>query len=107
MAIILEKTEGAVKHLLHNGRQTMIGIFDKRCSLINKAGICHQCSELNGIFNPKHETQKELMELALVKEAGNRSKEELFDLRAKMIKAIDPLQSNGCDLHLYHLTHVK
>ncbi len=47
------------------------------------------------------------MELALVKEAGNRSKEELFDLRAKMIKAIDPLQSNGCDLHLYHLTHVK
>ena len=36
---ILEVTEGVVKHLLFNSRQTMIKIFDKRCALINKEGI--------------------------------------------------------------------
>jgi len=41
-----------VKYYLHAGRSKMIGIFDGRCALINKEGVCHQCSELNGIFNP-------------------------------------------------------
>jgi len=85
----------------------MIAIFDKRCSLINKNGICHQCSELNGIFNPKHETQKELMKIEMVKHAQTKSKEELFDLRVTLAKAIDPFNSIGCDLQLYHLRHAK
>lgn len=107
IAEILNKTEGVAKHLLFDGRQKMIAIFDKRCSLVNKKGICHQCSELNGIFNPQHEAQKELMKIEMAKEAATKNRKELFDMRTKIIKAIDPFTSGGCDLQLFHLQHVK
>src|ERR1041384_6556691 len=45
---ITGKTEGVVKHALLDARKTMQDIFDERCALINKAGVCHQCSELTG-----------------------------------------------------------
>ena len=107
VAEILEVTEGVAKHLLFGARQTMTRIFEKRCSLINKEGVCHQCSELNGMFNGKHETQKELMKLELVNEANSSSKEELLDLRAKIVKSIDPFNTAGSDLQFFHLKHTK
>ena len=107
IAEILQVTEGVVKHLLFNGRQTMIKIFDKRCSLISKEGVCHQCSELNGIFNPKHETQKELMQIEMVKKANNSNTEELFDLRTEIVKSIDPYNTSGAELQFFHLKHTK
>ena len=107
IAEILEVTEGVMKHLLFNGRQTMIKIFDKRCALINKEGICNQCTELNGIFNPQHETQKELMKIEMVKRANNSTTEELLDLRTQIVKSIDPYNSTGSDLQLYHLKPTK
>ena len=107
VAEILQVTEGVLKHLLWNSRQTMIKIFNKRCSLINKEGICHQCSELNGIFNPKHETQKELMTIEMVKKANNSTTEELLDLRTKIVKAIDPYNTLGAELQFFHLKHTK
>ena len=107
VAEILQITEGVVKHLLFNGRQTMIKIFDKRCSLINKEGVCHQCSELNGIFNPQHETQKELMKIEMVKQANNSNTEELLDLRTKIVKSIDPYNTSGAELQFFHLQHTK
>lgn len=104
---ITSETEGVVKHALFNGRQTMISIFEKRCSLIHKEGICHQCSELNGIFNPHHESQKELMKIELVKKADKKNRDELFDLRTKIVKAIDPYHTEGADLQLFHIRHTK
>src|SRR5215831_13698480 len=44
---ILETTEAMVKYYLHSGRSKMVTIFEGRCALINKEGVCHQCSELN------------------------------------------------------------
>lgn len=99
ICLILEKTEGVVKHLLHDARNLMTGIFENRCALINKNGVCHQCSQLNGIFNPQQNQQEQLMKLKLVKEAGKKNQEELYVLRARLIKAIDPLSSAGTDLH--------
>jgi RNA polymerase sigma-70 factor (ECF subfamily) len=107
IAEILKVTEGVAKHLLFDARQTMIRIFEKRCSLINKEGICHQCSELNGMFNGKHETQKELMKLDLVNEANSSAKEELLDLRVKIVKSIDPFHAAGSDLQFFHLKHTQ
>lgn len=107
IATILEMSEGVVKHLLHDSRQKMIDIFDKRCALINKEGICHQCSELNGIFNPKHELQKELVKIEMAREAENKDKEELFDMRMKIVQAIDPYNSGASELQLLHLKHNK
>ena len=107
IAEIIGTTDGVVKHLLFNSRQKMIDIFDKRCSLVNKEGFCHQCSELNGFFNPKHELQKDLMKIEMVKEAGHKDKEELFDLRMKVVKGIDPFHNSGSELQLLHLNWSK
>lgn len=98
IAEVLDKTEGVVKHLLFNGRNTMTEIFDNRCALINKNGVCHQCTELDGAFNPKQVKQAELMKIKMVKEAGKEPKEKLYQLRAELVAAIDPLNSKGADL---------
>lgn len=98
ICLILEKTEGVVKHLLIEARKTMTTIFDHRCALINKNGVCHQCSQLNGVFNPKQDQQKALMELELVKASKKFDREQLYQLRATLVKAIDPTRGKGADL---------
>ncbi|QLG45228.1 RNA polymerase sigma factor [Costertonia aggregata] len=98
IADILGKTEGVVKHLLFNARKTMIEIFDNRCALINKNGACHQCTELAGIYNPKQTKQEELMKIKMVKSSEKEPKEKLYQLRADLVAAIDPLNSEGADM---------
>lgn len=103
IAEILEATAGTVKHYLHNARTTMRNVFEQRCALINKKGICHQCSELNGFNNTKAETQRIVAEMELVKASQNPDKERLFVMRTEIVKAIDPLNANGTDLHSFLL----
>jgi RNA polymerase sigma-70 factor, ECF subfamily len=98
ICLILEKSEGVIKHLLIDARKTMTTIFDHRCALINKNGVCNQCSELNGVFNPKQNQQAELMKLELVKASKTFDRRELFDLRTKLVKQIDPIRGKGADL---------
>jgi len=102
---ILNTTEAMVKYYLHTSRAKMINIFDGRCALINKEGVCHQCSELNGIFNPKQnfEIEKSKIEMARVVKKGD--KEHLLDLRLRLLKEINPFNSDGSDLQLFHLEH--
>ena len=107
IAAILELTEGVVKNLLFSSRQKMTDIFDNRCSLVSKLGFCHQCSELNGLFNPKQELQNELIRIEMTKEAESKSKEELFDLRMEIVKGIDPYNSRVSELQMFHLKHSK
>jgi len=99
ICLILDKTPGTVKHLLEDARETMTTIFDNRCALINKKGACDQCSQLNGIFNPKQDQQEQRMKLELAKGSTKFDRAELFKLRTALVKAIDPLQSSGTDLH--------
>lgn len=96
--LILGKSEGQVKYLLQTGRNTMTVIFDQRCALVSKNGVCHQCSELNSWFNPKQNQQEALMKLKLVKEAKKQDQKALYALRANLVKTIDPLRSKGHDL---------
>jgi RNA polymerase sigma-70 factor, ECF subfamily len=105
IARIIDQTDAMVKYYLHVGRSRMIEVFDRRCSLINKQGICHQCSELNGIFNPKQKEQEELVRIEMVREAANKSKEALFDLRMKVLQELDPFESGAAELQLHHLEH--
>jgi RNA polymerase sigma-70 factor (ECF subfamily) len=99
ICVILGKTEGVIKHLLNEARNIMTDIFENRCALINKNGVCHQCSHINEIFNPKQNQQEELMKLELVKASKKYNREELFALRTLLVKAIDPLHASGTDLH--------
>ena len=96
---ILDKTKGVVKHLLFNARKTMTDVFDHRCALINKEGTCHQCTALNGIHNPKQDKQEALMKIEMVKASKKYDREELYKLRTELVQAIDPLRSNGTELH--------
>ncbi|WP_228527501.1 RNA polymerase sigma factor [Pararhodonellum marinum] len=98
IGLILEKSEGVVKYLVQTARKTMTDIFENRCALINKNGICHQCSELNGWFNPRENQQQALMQLDLVKGSQKYNRTKLYQLRASLVKAIDPLQANGNEL---------
>lgn len=102
---ILQLSKAMVKYHLHVSRQKMIDIFDHRCSLINKKGICYQCTELNGIFNPRQKAQEELLKIEMAREAETGSKEELFELRMKILRELDPFQSGAAELQLHHLEH--
>jgi RNA polymerase sigma-70 factor (ECF subfamily) len=107
IAVILEKTEGVIKHLLFNSRKTMEDIFDQRCSLINKNGACHQCSELSGIFNPKQNFQEQKIKIGLENENADKTKEQLFKLRANIAKAINPHECDGSELQFFHFDHIN
>jgi len=99
IGLILEKTEGVIKHLLNDARNVMTDIFEHRCALINQEGVCHQCSHINEIFNPKQNQQEALMKLELVKASKKYNREQLFALRELLVKTIDPLQAAGTDFH--------
>lgn len=103
IAVIMRNTEAMVKYWLHTGRSRMIEVFDRRCALINKEGVCHQCTELNGIFNPRQNAQEEAVKIQMVRDAGNKDKEHLFDLRMKVLQELDPFTSPAAELQLHHL----
>ncbi|MCC6462167.1 MAG: RNA polymerase sigma factor [Saprospiraceae bacterium] len=105
IAEIMATSEAMTKYHLHTGRSKMIDIFERRCALINKEGVCHQCTELNGIFNPKQNAQVELVKIDMAREAGNKDKEALFDLRMQIVQHIDPFDSDAAALQLHHLEH--
>ena len=105
ITIIVDTTEAMVKYYLHTARAKMIEIFDHRCSLINKEGICHQCTELNGIFNPQQNAAEEAVKIDMVKKANDSDKDHLFDLRMQIVKGIDPFESGAAELQLHHLQH--
>jgi len=105
IALIIDNTEAMVKYYLRAGRGKMIEVFDHRCSLINKEGVCHQCTELNGIFNPAQKVQEELVKIDMAREAANLDKEQLFDLRTKILQELDPFESGAAELQLHHLEH--
>ena len=105
IAQIMDQSDAMVKYYLHVSRNRLIEVFDQRCSLINKQGICHQCTELNGIFNPKQKAQEELVKIEMARASQDKSKEELFDLRMKILQELDPFESGAAELQLHHLEH--
>lgn len=105
ISTITGHSEAMVKYYLHGARGRLIHIFEGRCALINKEGTCHQCSELNGIFNPRQQAQEELNKIEMVKAAEAGDKEALFDLRTRLVASIDPFESPAAELQLHHLEH--
>jgi RNA polymerase sigma-70 factor (ECF subfamily) len=99
-------TEGKVKHALADSRERMMRIFESRCSLIGKQGVCYQCTELNGMFNPHQDAEAEAQKLKLVKEREKANYEQLFELRLELVRAIDPIKAEGFDFHNYMLENL-
>lgn len=96
VAVILEKSEAAVKHYLRKGRHTMANTFEMRCALVNKKGACHQCSQLNSWFNPRQKEQEAIVRQKFENVARDSN---LLEVRELLIKSIDPLKAKGTLLH--------
>ena len=73
-------------------------VFEQRCSLINEQGPCHQCTELNGLFNP-HQAESQECTLDLVQAAQEPLSQNLSALRTALVRSIDPLNAAGANLH--------
>ncbi|MCZ8342644.1 MAG: sigma-70 family RNA polymerase sigma factor [Leptospira sp.] len=96
IVLILNKSYASVKHMVSSSREILSDIYENRCALVNKNGVCHQCKELNQWLNPSddHEQKIEIMMRAL----GSTDSRNLYKLRTQLIKAIDPLQTSGSEL---------
>jgi len=103
---ISEISMAKVKHHLRDARQAMIEIFDSQCALVNKQGACFQCSGLNKRFNPKEDTQAQLMKIKFYNESPS-NKDVLLEQRLALVKQIDPLKAQGTKLHQAFLTLAK
>ncbi len=101
---ITNLTEGKVKHSIADGRNHMKRIFNNRCALINKNGVCTQCTELNNIFNPKQDAHIESKKLKLSKHEIDHDK--LLDLRFEIVKNTNPLSAKS-SLHLYFAENIE
>jgi RNA polymerase sigma-70 factor, ECF subfamily len=98
-AEVVGRSVEGVDHLLHQARATMKGILEQRCALINPQGACHQCTDLNALFNPHQAEQQELMKLDLVRAAQDPTRQDLSELRTALVRSIDPLNASGSNLH--------
>lgn len=109
IATILGKTQPTIKNFLHQARSSMKDIFENRCSMVSQTGICYQCSELNGIFNPKQREQEELVKLKMVQEAKKNPTDQfmLLELRINLIREIDPCIGKSAALHLSHMKMLR
>ena len=99
--LITDLSEGKVKHAIADSRKILTRIFKHKCVLINKKGVCSQCTGLNNIFNPDQETHIEANKMKIMREKEGKNYEQLLDLRLQMVKSLDPLSGEGIDLHNY------
>jgi len=99
VATIMGYSYANVKKVLLQGRKTMNNIFNQKCALVNKKGVCHQCTELNGMFNPDQNQKEELMKIKMVKEAEKGIKEDLYKIRTELVQNIDPLNAKSTNLN--------
>ena len=95
-------SEGKVKHGIANARKNMKRIFNDRCALINKKGICHQCTALNGIFNPEQNAHIKARELKL---SSTNDQDKLLELRMQLVRDTDPLNGSS-ELHTFFLENI-
>jgi RNA polymerase sigma-70 factor (ECF subfamily) len=95
-------SEGKIKHGIADARKNMKRIFDNRCALINKDGICNQCTALNGIFNPKQDAHIKARELKL---SSTKDQDKLLELRMQLVRDTDPLNGSS-ELHTFFLENI-
>jgi RNA polymerase sigma-70 factor (ECF subfamily) len=96
-ASILGVSEPVLRHRLSAGRAQMIGEYDGLCALINKSGICYQCSGLRQVAAEGHRgTDLVHIELA---PGVEMNAENLFDERLAIIRDADLETGRTREMH--------
>ncbi|MEQ9304575.1 MAG: RNA polymerase sigma factor [Marinoscillum sp.] len=103
--LILELSEGKVKHAIADARHHLSRIFEKKCALVNKKGTCSQCTGLNQLYNPEQDAHIEANKIKMVKEQKGKNYDQLLNLRLALVKSIDPLSGSSISLHHYLIEH--
>lgn len=96
-------SEGKVKHGIVDARRNMVRIFENRCALINKTGVCDQCSALKGRLNPNQDALAEANKLKLAQAAETEDGERLLNLRLELVRSVDPINNPSSQIHIYFL----
>jgi RNA polymerase sigma-70 factor (ECF subfamily) len=104
---ITQLSEGKVKHAIANARKQLNTIFERRCAFVNKNGVCHQCTELTGMLNPKQDVHIKANKLKLVQKQNDASQDHLLDLRLELVKAVDPLNAKNNLVTTYFLENAE
>ena len=99
-------SEGKVKHGIVDARQNMVRIFENRCALINKTGVCDQCSALKGRLNPDQDAHIEANKLKLAQAAETENGERLLDLRLALVRSVDPINNPSSQIHIHFLENI-
>ena len=99
-------SEGKVKHGIVDARRNMERIFENRCALINKTGVCDQCSALKGRLNPDQDAQIEANKLKLAEAAETEDGQHLLDLRLELVRSIDPINNPSSQIHIHFLENI-
>ncbi|MDH5230582.1 MAG: RNA polymerase sigma factor [Gammaproteobacteria bacterium] len=99
-------SEGKVKHAIVDARRHMMRIFNNRCALINKSGMCDQCTALKGRLNPEQDAQAIASEMKIVKAAQSEDAERLFKIRLDMVRGIDPINKASNNIHKHFLENI-
>ena len=99
---ITDLSEGKIKHGIVDARKNMKRIFENRCALINKNGVCNQCTSLNGVFNPEQNAHIKAKELKL---STTQDPERLLDLRLELVSNTDPLNGSS-NLHTFFIENI-
>jgi RNA polymerase sigma-70 factor (ECF subfamily) len=86
-ASILGVSEPVFRHRLSAGRAKMIGDYEGLCALINKSGICYQCSALQEIAGEGHRGA-DLVQIQ-VAPGVEMNAENLFDARLAIVRDAD------------------
>lgn len=91
-AEMLEATTTQVKNAVQQARRTMTERYGHTCALITKAGVCHQCVELDGFFNGQRRdplagtTRDVAARLAIVRETREAA---LGPWHRRMLRLVD------------------
>jgi len=99
-------SEGKVKHNLSYAKKNMALIFDQRCALINKKGICNQCNSLMDALHPEQAKDKKTAPDLFFTKSCKNDPVGLLNIRMEMIKLIHPLNSPNSHLNTYLIEHL-
>jgi RNA polymerase sigma-70 factor (ECF subfamily) len=86
-ARILSVSEPVFRHRLSAARATMIQDYAGLCALINKEGLCYQCSALQAMAPAGHHGP-ELVEIEVAPGVAMNA-ENLFDARLAIVRDVD------------------
>jgi RNA polymerase sigma-70 factor (ECF subfamily) len=94
-AKIVDLSESTFRHRLASARRTMTDAFDGMCALINKQGVCHQCSTLRELCP----TDRRGPPVEPLGDGGTEDADVLFARRLATVRAADVTGGTTARMH--------